>query len=232
MRRETCCSGSGSARLNAVNLFQRVNVTATFAALSTNAIGLAHGISQDATAYEFAAANIYALWIILFSIMLRVKICFDDHYSFNARPTNRLRDYWTLAGFLIGLISWATWIVSGSLSYNPRYSAFWLAITILILTVWLLSHLIFELCIHKSSVTSNTACVASDPSPSMTQRALWLIINLSYFVLLALFALFNSSRTYAALGGDRTVVVALFVLLLLDFGFISRERIARVGYES
>jgi hypothetical protein len=218
-----------------VNLFQRVNVTATFAALSANAAGLARGISntetlhQDATAYEFAAAHIYALLIIVFSIMLRVKICFDDHYSFNARATNRLRDYWTLAGFLIGLISWATWIVSGSLSYNPRYSAFWLAITILILTVWLLLHLIFELCVHKSSVTSNTACVAPDPSPSMKQRTLWLVINCFYIVLLALF---SSSRTCAAFGGDLTVLVALFVLLLLDFVFISRERIARVGYES
>lgn len=137
-------------------------------------------------------------------------------------------DYWTFFGFLIGLLSWATWIVSGSLSYNPRYSAIWLAITIFILTVWLFLYLLFELLMLLISSVSNTARAAPNPSPSIKQRALWLVINFFYIVLLWLF---GSSRTSAAFGDDRTVLIVLFVLLLLDFVF-SRERIARAGYES
>src|SRR5271166_6639102 len=137
-----------------VNLFQRVNVTATFTVVSTSAAGLVHGISGDearpgATAYEFAVTHREVIGIVVFSILLRFKTCFDDHYYFGDRHSGP-RDYWTLIGFLLGLLSWATWIISGSLSYNARYAAFWLLVTIGISTIWIVLHFL-EVAIHGQS---------------------------------------------------------------------------------
>jgi hypothetical protein len=118
----------------AINLFQRINVTATFAVLSANAFGITRSITsveplhEATTAYRFFILNKDALLLAIFSILLRFKTCFDDHYYFGEQY-NGPRDYLTLAGFVVGLLSWTTWIISGSLSFNPRYAATWLAIT-------------------------------------------------------------------------------------------------------
>jgi hypothetical protein len=202
-----------------MNLFQRINVTSTFAVLSANAFGLVHPLPQNLSPYEFGITHIDVLSVMTFSILLRVKTCFDDNYYFKMQH-NGPRDYCTLIGFLISLFAWTTWIISGSLSYNPRNSASWLAVTIILLTVWLLFHLL-ELWIYPSTVSP-------DPSPSIRARAFWVVLNVLYIVLLAMF---GSSRTDAAFGGDGTVLTALFVVLAIDFA-LSGKWIARAGHET
>jgi hypothetical protein len=130
-----------------INLFQRINVTATFAVLSANGLGVTRTVTnaelspQNIDVYNLLTTNWKPLAIAIFSIILRLKVSFDDHDYFKER-LHGAHDYFTLAGFVIGVISWTTWIISGSLAFIPQYAATWLGITILILTLWLVVHIL------------------------------------------------------------------------------------------
>jgi hypothetical protein len=111
------------------------------------------------------------------------------------------REYLTIIGFIFCVFSWATWIISGSLSFNPHYASIWLAMTIAILTVWLIIYII----VPGTLPTSSTGGPQGS-SPGITERARWFVFNVLYIGFLVWFG---------PLGGGDWLLIPLFLVLLL-----------------
>jgi hypothetical protein len=205
-----------------MNLYQRFNVTATFAV----AVSISNGISAAFTrspllpdpkvtcSDAFCLSGNYDLFLLaIFSLLFNFKACFENYYFFVKTPVSNRAKLWRFSGFIIGLLSWITWIISGSITFMPQKSALWLALTIFISTLWIFHHL-------------GELWVGGKEDVEWGKRVGWLLCNLAYFSILLMYA--YGIDIYML---NIPKLSLLYIVLIADY-FVNYETIGLIGYSS
>jgi hypothetical protein len=113
-----------------VNFFQSLNAGIFIATLGALFAGL---FKVPTPIHERPISQ----WLYLaFFILLRFKICLDDHKYFGSTPT---RNRHFKVGFFVGFLSWALWILAAYNVYILNESYFVLGWAIGVSTIWIVA---------------------------------------------------------------------------------------------
>lgn len=120
----------------------------------------------------------------IFYVILRAKMTFDDHRYYGSPVEDK--DLPKTIGFLLAILSWVIWSLSGYTILNLKFSAAFLAFSILISSIWIIVHLIGigSRFIFRNSMHPMRTNEKALLEKSSRTRLKWLGINMVYFALL------------------------------------------------
>lgn len=103
-----------------MNLFQRVNITASLAVVG--AVGVAYAtaiatLKPDQSLLAFSREQANPLLLTVFVLLFKVKTMLDDHQHFG--EPRQQRGGYRHVGFLLALFSWFFWILAAYFLFAP-----------------------------------------------------------------------------------------------------------------
>lgn len=157
-----------------MNIYQGANAAATFLILSAIVAGMAnHFHTAAASPIELLVAQPEVALLGLFLIVFRIKTLLDDHKYF-AEPyqdKSALRYF----GFVLAVVFWVFLGIAGYLLPFTIRSSEILAASILVSTLWAVTHII-EINLDKGRRNSELV--------TCLMREKWIAINVLYMLLL------------------------------------------------
>lgn len=187
-----------------MNMFQRINITASFLVMGALIAAFAQAASSiKGTIHEHLSGSENILLLALFIFLFKVKTMFDDHQHFGEPYQGR--DGFRHVGFLLALFSWFFWGLAAYLVFQAEKAAELMIFSIGISTLWVVVHLV-EIVVDKER--RNSEMVIS------LMREKWVGINIGYILLLGVYLGWLSPLIA---GGQYFSLVALLVLLAWDY---------------
>jgi len=181
-----------------MNLFQAANGAATFLILSALVAGLAKQLDLAGDGLvEFMRTHYEMATLGIFVVVFRIKTLVDDNEYFDVKSTSAMNPY-RFVGFVFAIFSWLFWALGAYVLVPTTRAAELIALSIVISTIWLITHIIEML-------------VSKKPHAEVRTRLEWIVMNVAY--LLLLIAHSDGFRPFLQPGGELTLILLLIVLL-------------------
>lgn len=161
-----------------MNLFQRVNITASLAVVGAVGVtysGAIASLGQEQSLFEAAKANVNPLLLTLFVMLFKIKTMLDDHKHFGEKRQQKGGARYI--AFLLALLSWFFWIVGAYFVFKTSRAAELMILSIAISTVWVL--------VHLGELISEGRHLSELATSFMRER--WALFNMGYIVVLGIF---------------------------------------------
>jgi hypothetical protein len=188
-----------------MNMFQRINITASLAVVGALGVGLYAGISKleaDKSLFQAAAEYKHALLLSLFIILFKMKTMFDDHQHFGEE--HQKKGGFRHIGFLLAMFSWLFWVFGAYAVLTPFRASELMIISIAISTAWIAVHIIEILLDKRRKEELITSLL----------REKWVLINIGYILILGTYL---GWLVPIILKGNIWAIVTLLVLLFFDY---------------
>lgn len=185
-----------------MNMYQRVNLTASFLVIAALVGALAQALQDPTFKFDpFAHVNVILLAIFIF--IFKIKTMLDDHQHFGEPHMDN--GGFRHAGFLLALISWFCWALAAWLVVKPILAAQLMIVSIGVSTIWVGVHVI-EILWDKPRRNAEAAIAV--------MRQKWVILNVIYLLILAAYVGLLSSRIMPQHPGW---LIALLAVLVFDY---------------
>ena len=161
-----------------MNLFQRVNITASLAVLGAVGVAYADAIAKMKADQSLLAASreqLTPLLLTLFVLLFKVKTMLDDHQHFGEE--RQQRGGYRHLGFVLALFSWLFWILAAYFLFVPVRASELMIISIAISTAWIAVHIIELIREKKRGVELAVSLM----------REKWVLFNVGYIICLGVF---------------------------------------------
>lgn len=188
-----------------MNLFQRINITASLAVLGAAGVAYYTAIASapsDQSLSRLAQEQTIPLLLTGFVLLFKVKTMLDDHQHFGEE--RQKQGGWRHVGFLFAIVSWFFWILAAYFLFTPSRSAELMIASVAISTAWIAVHIIELLVEGKRGKELAVALM----------REKWVLFNVGYILCLATFNGLLAPVVQASTAGP---LIVLLILLLTDY---------------
>jgi hypothetical protein len=158
-------------------MYQTMNNGASFMIFSALLAGIYKLLGDADISWKLLSTNADSVFLAIFIIFFRVKMHMDDHEYFE-HFKKELNKYKYL-GLIFALTIWFLMAFSGYYLRYPETSCHLLALAFGFSTIWIVLHLM-------EISRENTDSIANRFIRNLRHR--WIIINVSYIILLELYA--------------------------------------------